>query len=240
VLANGRIALSSQVPKEVNRSEAAEFWPYTDASGKPVPPPYGAVIAKPKQGPDMTPPTDVLGSAFLLANGDMVAPSKDTEPRRNVLWVRRNGDGLEIVRSGPRMKGQVYASVLADRRIILASAPDNPCGLWRTIDEQGGLATIAAGTRMPAPEPGEVVTQYDDWTITTLPGGGLRLNGASGGKSYATMFFLDEEGNPHIGELPKDPVERAAAIASISKEVREEAARKKARMNAETPAAVAP
>lgn len=233
VSSDGHITLTGQGPKEVNQDEAAQFWPYMDATGKPAPPPYGAVIAKAEQELDMTLPNDVIGSAFLLANGDMLALPIEAEPRLNVLWIRRSGGGLSIGRSGPRMKGQVYATVRADRHIVLASAPDNPCGLWRLIDEEGSPAAIPAGTYVAAPVPGEIVSIYDDWTITAFPNGELRLNGASGGKPYVTALFFDDEGNPYISEIPKDAAKAEAAMSGIIKRAREMVERKNASISAE-------
>ena len=223
---HGRIVMH-QAPNEVDKNEAPTKWPFADSNGKVCAPPPGAVVGK-QPMKEATPPADVIGWVFLLADGGFAAPALETPPQPNVLWVRRKDGGIEFIRSGPRKKGQLYATVRPDRRIVLADKPDKPCGFWHVVNEKGEPVPLPAGLHSPAPSPGEEADQNSGWIITQHPGGGLSLVSTGSEKTYGECYFADDEGNWYWGALPKDPVLAESIRARIIKERREEERRKSA------------
>lgn len=228
-----------QVPSGVDENEAPTTWPFADSNGKVCAPPPGTTIGKrPLQ--EITPPADIIGWVFLLADGGFVAPARETPPQANVLWVRRKDGGLELTRSGPKKKGQLYAIVRSDRRIVLADKPDEPCGFWHMVNEKGEPVSLSAGLYSPAPLPGEATDQNSDWTVIQHAGGGLSLVSTGSEKPYGEYIFFDDEGNSYCAGLPKDPVLAAPIKAAIIQRRREQDRNKNAEKSfaVQTPAPV--
>lgn len=101
-----KIKIIPPVPEEIDLHSAAKYWPYRDDKGFPTMPPYGTVIATKHSvnPPDITPPENMIGWLFLCADGEFYTPKKDVPVHANTLWVVRQDDGLQIIRTGPEKK----------------------------------------------------------------------------------------------------------------------------------------
>lgn len=135
-----KIILIAPAPKEMDRSSMAQFWPYKNEDGYPVAPPYGAVIAAKHavSPPGIVEPEGTLGWFFLCADGEYYYPDPELPVHANAFWAVRKDDELQWVRTGPVSKGEIYATIGLDRKVVFAPGVyQGPQLRWDLIDEDG-------------------------------------------------------------------------------------------------------
>ncbi|HOZ50017.1 MAG TPA: hypothetical protein PK468_25695 [Candidatus Hydrogenedentes bacterium] len=152
---DGKIRIVPPVLAEVDQTSAPEIWPYRDKAGRPIAPPYGAVIAAKHavSPPGIDPPEGTLGWFFQCADGEFFTPEPEVPIHTNTFWVIRRDDGLQFVRTGPVSKGEVYATVTPDQRVSFAPGlRQGPPLCWGLEDESGQPAFSAhSGKWYPMP-----------------------------------------------------------------------------------------
>jgi Tol biopolymer transport system component len=170
-----KIQILAPAPKEMDRSSAAQFWPYRDVEGHPAMPPHGAVIAAKHavSPPGVTPPEGILRWFFQCADGDFYTPDPDIPIHANTFWVVKQGDGFQFIRTGPVKKGEVYATVTPNREVIFAPGIyEGPPLCWRHLTPQGEpVFSPTSGKWFPLPcdDSAPIITVHPDGLITSQP-----------------------------------------------------------------------
>jgi len=175
-----KIILIAPVPKEVDRSSMAQFWPYKDETGHPIAPPYGAVIAAKHavSPPNIVRPEGTLGWFFLCADGEYYYPDPELPIHANAFWVVRKDNELQWVRTGPVSKGEIYATIGLDRKIVFAPGVyQGPQLRWDYIEESGrptfNLSRDTVCKGMPREywmKPNTVILHPDGSETASIPG----------------------------------------------------------------------
>lgn len=65
---------------------------------------------------DLKRPANALGWLFITRHSQFVCVSMDTKPSQDIIWVVQNGEGLDLIHSGPSNSG-AYARVGSDGAI---------------------------------------------------------------------------------------------------------------------------